>query len=357
MDAKITKLRLSRMLSYDWLKIVISTVALIVAWLFIFTVTGTEITPSQKFTVMNYVGNEGLVDGDFYDVNQAAFDSDVFSYEIIEWSVEDLSQNANMAGSLLQARTTMEEGDVLFAADADDYRDVEYREIVGDNGDTQYEYKFGDTYLQNFLQGFFYQVYNVNVYLDEMRAFLGKYYEDGDYTNPSALNEQKVKDDFNARTKKDKRFKKSAARAQGEKDEIERIQKYRDALVKFDWYLENGVVALTETLIQEGYFTDGSDLKGVYSINMCPTIEKGGMTVEDKPAMSKLMNAFSYKPLVFNEEGVLTNGEATANNMNVCLFNFSGVGSGFQYESLSYIVYLIDEYVHPDMRCPEFVYA
>lgn len=357
MDAKITKLRLSRMLSYDWLKIVISTVALIVAWLFVFTVTGTDIMPTQKFTIMNYVGNVALADGEIFDVGNAAFDDGVFSYEVIEWSTEDLSQNADMVGSLLQARTTVEEGDVLFAADDYDYRDVEYKENVDDNGNKQYEYRFGDTYLQNFLQGYFYQVYDVNAYLEDMRAFLGNYYENGDYASPIALNEQKVKDDFNARTKKDKRFKKAAARAQGEKDEVERIKKYRDALVKFDWYLENGVVSLTETLVQKEYFTDGSDLKGVYSINMCPTLDKGGMTVDNKPAMSKLMNAFAYKPLVFNEEGMLTNGEATANNMNVCLFKFSGVGNGFQYESLSYIVYLIDEYVHADMRCPEFVYA
>ncbi len=357
MDAKITKLRLSRMLSYDWFKIVLSAAALIVVWVLIFTMTATRIMPSQKFTVMNYVGNVALQDGEFFDKNNAAYKNGVFSYEVIEYSVEDLSANANMAGQVLQARTAVNEGDVIFAADEYDTGDITVKEVV-DGDETQYEYTFGDTYLQNFLQTCFYSVYDVNVYLDEMRAFVGQYYEGGDYVTPSALNEQKIKDDFNARTKKDKRFRKAAARAQGEKDEVVRIEKYREALVKFEWYLKECVVSIPETVVQEEFFTDGRDLKGTYSINLCPTLEEGGMTVDGgKPAMHKLVNAVAYKPLTYDEEGKLTQGEATASNMNVCLFDLGGTNGGFQYESLSYIVYLIDEYVHTDMRCPEYIYA
>ena len=362
MDAKITKKRLSRMLSYDWLKMVISAAALILLWLLIFTMTATAITPSQQFSVINYVGNVAFADGDFYDVNQAAFDNGIFSFEIMEMTTLDLSTNVNDAGSLLQARATLEEGDVLFIADADDYRSAQRREYIDETtGEVNYEYRFERSYIQTFLQGYFYRVYDINTYLDEMRTFVGQYYEDGDYQSPSTLNKQKIKNDFNARTKKDKRFKKSAARAQGEKDEIVRIEKYRDALVKFEWYLENNVVALTETIVHEEYFKDGSDLKGTYSINLCPTIEQGGMTIDGKPAMSALINAVAYKPVVEtvdeNGKNTLDFGEATAENMNVCLFDFASVGCGFQYESLSYVVYLIEEYVHKDMLCPEYVYA
>ena len=357
MDAKITKLRLSRMLSYDWFKMILSAAALIVIWLLVFTMTATSIAPSQKFTVMNYVGNVSLQDGEFYAMNESAHKNGVFSYEVIENSVEDLSLNASMAGELLQARTAVEEGDVIFVADYYDSREIMTKESVDENGKKQYEYTFGDTYLQSFLQGAFYQLYDVNEYLEDMRAFVAQYYEGGDYVSPSALNEQKIKNDFNARTKKDKRFKKSSARAQAEKDEVERIQKYRDALVKFEWYLKECVVSITETLIVEEYFTDGRDLKGTFSINLCPTLDKGGMEVDGKPAMSKLLNSFAYKTFTYDDDGKLAYGDATANNMNVCLFKFGGVGSGFQYESLSYIVYLIEEYVHADMRCPEYIYA
>ena len=73
------------------------------------------------------------------------------------------------------------------------------------------------------------------------------------------------------------------------------------------------------------------------------------------------MNAVAYKPVVEtvdeNGKNALEFGETTAYNMNVCLFNFDSVGCGFQYESLSYIVCLIEEYCHKDMLCPEYIYA
>ena len=57
MDAKITKTRLSRLLSYDWLKIVGVIAGVILVWSLIFTMTATRITPAQQFHVLNYVGN------------------------------------------------------------------------------------------------------------------------------------------------------------------------------------------------------------------------------------------------------------------------------------------------------------
>lgn len=357
MDAKITKKRLSRMLSYDWLKIVITGAALILVWMLIFTMTATALTPAQTFTVMNYVGNVSFNNGDFYETYEAAYKNGVFSYEVIEISSEDFSANASTASEVLQARVAIEEGDVIFVADDYDSREIMMRESEDENGDTQYEYQFGSTYLQSFLRGYFYQVYDVNEYLDDMRAFVAQYYEGEDYRSPGELNKQKIRDDFNARTKKDKRFKKSAARAQGEKDEIARIEKYREALVKFEWYLAEGVVSLTETVVEEEYFSDGRDLVGTYSINLCPTLDKGGIEVGGKPPMENLMNAVAHKPFVYAENGELVEGEATAHNMNVCLFKFGGVGDGFQYECMSYIVNLIETYVIEGEICPEYVYA
>ena len=54
MDAKITKQRLGRLLSYDWIKIIALAVAAIVVWSLIFTMTATRITAAQQFSVFNY---------------------------------------------------------------------------------------------------------------------------------------------------------------------------------------------------------------------------------------------------------------------------------------------------------------
>ena len=358
MDAKITKLRLSRMLSYDWFKILIATVAVVVAWILIFTMTRTVISPSQQFSVHNYLGNVSLSQGEFSQFNAKAFSSDIFSYEVIESSMLDLPQTPNEAGTLLQARATMEEGDVVFLADSYNPDDItEHKNVDESTGENTFTYEFGYTYLQQFVSYYRFYLYDVNEYLEDMRAFVGQYYAGGDYKTPSELNKQQVKDDFNARTKKDKRFRKAAARAQGEKDELERIEKYRDTLVKFEWYLENGVVALTETVIPD-YFGEGKELRGTYTINMCPTEEKGGATVGGKPAMDKLMNCVAYKPVVMTEEDgemKLEFGDQTAYNMNVGLYTFGGGDSGYQYESLSYLVFMIENY--SAMLCPTEIYA
>ncbi|MBQ9714095.1 MAG: hypothetical protein IJV83_05450 [Clostridia bacterium] len=350
MDAKITKTRLSRMLSYDWLKILFSAAALIVVWVLIFTMTATPITPSQKFTVMNYVGNTAF-DDDFFEHYKKALSNGVFSYEVIEGNSEDLTGDESMVGSLLQARTAIEEGDVIFVANQADHRSLEVQETVDETtGEVVENYVYTYTYLQAFVSGWYYKIYDVKKYLEEMDAFLAQYYEGGDWKTPAALNEEKVKEDFNARTKKDKRFKKSAARRQGEKDEVERIKKYRDALVKFHWYLQEGVVALEETTI-ENFFGEGEDFTGTFSINLCPT---EGMMVGDDFAMGELKNMVGCKPIVY-EDGIPAYGDVTAENMNVCFFRFDGVADSFEYESLLYTVNVIDSY--SKHGCPEEVYV
>lgn len=355
MDAKITKLRLSRMLSYDWVKIVIATVAVIIAWTLVFTMTATAIMPSQSFGVFNYYGNVSWSDGEFFTMHADAFKNGTFSYEIIERTQEDLSGNADMVGQILQARAAVEEGDVIFVADTYDSRDIKVTESKKEGtNETVFEYEFGNTYLENFVRGYFTALFDVKKYLSDMQAFVGQYYADGDYTTPTELNEQKIKEDFNARTKKDKRYKKSAARKQGEKDEVARIEKYRDALVKFEKYLDAGVVAFTETLLVDPFET-GVDVQGYYGINLCPSENRGGATIGGKPAMHKLMNAVAYKPIFVDEETtLLTSGEKTAENMNICLFDFAGVTDSFEYESLCYIVYLLDVYCDEGIKADIF---
>ena len=82
MDAKITKIRISRMLSYDWLKIVIASVVAIIVWTLVFTMSATRITPAQQCTVFNYVGNTSFSLTNFNALYNKAFEQKVFSYAI-----------------------------------------------------------------------------------------------------------------------------------------------------------------------------------------------------------------------------------------------------------------------------------
>lgn len=330
MDAKITKKRLSRMLSYDWLKIVGMAVALILVWTLIFTMTATKIMPSQQFTVFNYTGNLSLSTTKFYDEYGKAFQNGVFSYEVIEINENDLTTSKEYAGTLLETRLTTDEGDVMLIADIDN-PDTAYED---ENGNTVYEY----SYLETFVYGCGYYLFDLdfeaeNSYFGQMRAYLNRYY-DGDYEN-GELNEDLVESDFRARAKKtkDKRYKKEKDIKKGVENDILRIQKYQAALIEFEGYLTNGVVALTRTTIPDPNNAETPLIDGVYSINLCPNVA----------TMGTLSEQFAYRTTYTDENGKVQN-TTSAENMNIAFFNLKGTADGFEYESLLYCNHLIRTY-------------
>ena len=325
MDAKITKERLSRMLSYDWLKIVGFALAAILVWALIFTMTATRITPAQQFTAINYFGNVSTVNTKFSVTLSDAFKKDIFSYEVLEISEVDVGGNAEYGSTLMETRMATSEGDVIFVPNIAD-GSVDY-ELNGE--------KVNETYLQRLVRSYGYNLMNLDLedpkgFFKSLETYLNPYYG-GDY-KVGAMDEAAVRADFIARAEKnkDKRFKKTEQIEQGVKDEMARIQKYRDALVEFYGYLDSGLVALEKTTVLD--YNDGGKVfrEGVFSINLCPEREK----------MPKLKEIAAYTETVTNE-----NGEEQylpcADNMNVALVTFADVEEGFQYESLLYVNYVI----------------
>ena len=330
MDAKITKTRLSRLLSYDWLKIILAAAAAILVWSLIFTMTATRITPAQQFTVFNHEGSTPFMSTSFDDLYAKAFQDKVFSYEVIETNVNDLAANKEYASTLMEARLATEEGDVMFVPDIDDPNTAKQAE-----GEETVEYEF--TYLETFIMRNRPYVYELDPeketsFFGKMELYLDGFY-DGGWENAESLNEEKVETQFRARVKKDKRFKKEKQIKQGVQEDIERIKKYRDALEKFYAWEEAGIVSFTTTV-----FSDREAEKdvyypadGMYSINLCPNV--------------KTMDGLK-KYVGYNVERVDENGKkyypVTAENMNVAFFYFDGVEEGFQYESLLFVNYLIE---------------
>ena len=162
MDAKITKLRLSRMLSYDWLKIVGTAAAAIVVWVLIFTMTATRITSAQTFTVANYLGNNTLSSG-FTKAFNNAYANSVFTGEIIEFGVVDLTTAGDYAGQVLEARVTTEEGDVMFVSQQPNPDTAYTVQTTNENGETVDETKYGHTYLESFLAGYRWNLHDLNL--------------------------------------------------------------------------------------------------------------------------------------------------------------------------------------------------
>ena len=325
MDAKITKERLSRMLSYDWLKIVGLALGMILVWTLIFTMTATRITPAQQFTAINYFGNISTANTKFSTTLGDALKKDIFSYEVLEISEVDVGGNTEYGSTLMETRMATSEGDVVFVPNITD-ASIEY-ELNGE--------KVNDTYLQRLVRSYGYNLMNLDLedpagFFKSLETYLNRYYG-GDY-KAGALDEAAVRADFIARVEKnkDKRFKKTEQIEQGVKDEKARIEKYRDALIEFYGYLDSGLVTLEKTTVVD--YNDGGKVfrEGVYSINLCP----------DRTKMPKLKEVVAYTETVTGENGE-TQSLLCADNMNVALVTFNDVEESFEYESLLYVNYVI----------------
>ncbi len=314
MDAKITKQRLGRLLSYDWLKIIGVAVALIVLWSLIFTVTATKITPSQQFTVFNHYANRALDNGSFHDQYNALVDNGVFSYEVIETDNIDLATAGEVRYTMCDTRFSTGQGDMMYIPNITD------TEMEGEG--------LQMTYVESFLSRYYTYIVSWDEYLASARAYLNDYYN-GDYVN-APLNEAKAESDFRARVKenKDKRFKKESQIKEGVKDEIARLKKYRDGFIQFEKYLADGVVKL-ETAVYKDYGTGepilndkNEPIQKNYVLNICP----------DENKANKLKEQVCYG--IQGEDGTW---KMSAQDMCVMLFSLPDMDENFQYETVLYL--------------------
>lgn len=331
MDAKITKKRLGRMLSYDWIKIIAVAAALIFGWVLIFTMTATRITSAQQFTVYNYMNNATFTTTGFGNFLDKAEKDGVFSYEILETTTLDLAATPDNATMLLETRIATYEGDVVLVADVGNPM-LGYKEDE-ETGEKICDYTYTDTFVLNYR----YTLFNLDRedpdgYFKQMENFLIEYYG-ADWKN-AALKNSVVEKKFRARVEDDKRFKKETQIQEGLKDEKERIENYRAALIRFYELLEKGIVSLVSIDAK----TDGVHVQGTYFINICPT-----------EATADLVNITGYYSEYYDDATGKKESKLTAENMCVAFMNIFeddyDLSEGFQYEDLVFTVYMVDSYL------------
>ncbi|MBQ7923846.1 MAG: hypothetical protein IJ329_00915 [Clostridia bacterium] len=315
MDAKITKQRLGRLLSYDWLKIIGIIAGFIVIWSLIFTMTSTQITPSQQFTVFNHYANVSLDYGKFYDGYNSSIENGVFSYEVIEADVIDLTTAGDQRYTMCDTRFTTGQGDMMFVPNITDTE----KEEEG----------LAFTYPESFFARYSAYIVSWDEYLESARDYLNDYF-DGDYQN-GELNEAKAERDFRARVKanNDKRFRKESKLEDGIEDEKERLNKYRTEFLKFEQYLQDGIVKLENIVYKntstgEPYLTEQGEiaLQGNYALNICP----------DESKMSGLKNQVYY-----SVEAADGTKKPSAQDMCVMLFLLPDMDQDFQYETILFL--------------------
>lgn len=322
------------MLSYDWIKILLTIVAAIVAWSLVFTMTATRITSAQQFTVFNYVGNLSFQGTNFYDVYNRAFAEGKFSDEVLELDQFDLPMQADLASTQLEAHLGTGNGDLVFAAKIPNKTSSAYKDPV--TGEDAYY-----SYLEEFLRAYRYQVFNLsldneNSFFKSMERYLNGYFN-GDYVN-GTLDKAKAEKDFRARIakNKDKRYKKEAQIAVGLESEYERLEKYRTALNEFYGYLDKGYVKIEATEIRNTQNPSIIDAKAAFSLNLCP--EKDALGNENP--MKKLALTLGYSTKFIDGQGE-EKPTTSAVDMHVCFLNLEGVEPGYEYEGLLFVNELV----------------
>ena len=305
------------MLSYDWLKIIATAVGVIFIWMAIFTMTATRIQPSQQFGMFNFLGT---VQTNRF-INYADL-TEMFSHEVIQSIAGDLTTGGEeYVYQVTEARLTTSEVDVIFVSDSEG---SSYQYVTETNGEP-----VSATYLEEFAyryRNYIYRLDGEDGYLKSMEKYLNGYYG-GDYKT-GALDEQKVENDFRAyvASSKDKRYKTEKTIALGVQGELERIANYKASLVEFYSYLGKGYISLTEKTLYSSYKGSITEYPGVYSINLCPNEQ-----------MENLKKDIYYR-VTDSESG---QSKTTALNMNLVLINDQSKRDSFQYESLTFVNYLV----------------
>ena len=106
MDNKITKRRLSNMLSYDWIFILVVVVVACVAWSLIYTMAGVRLSAGQTFNIQYYYTVSASKSGELADDLE---EKNVFSYDVIG-GVGTEALDEKYGAQILQARASPTRG-------------------------------------------------------------------------------------------------------------------------------------------------------------------------------------------------------------------------------------------------------
>ena len=333
MDAKITKKRLSRLFTYDWIKIAAMVLAFIFGWLVIFELTETRIRPSQRFTIFNYQENRSITP-EIQSRLERALTEDVFSSEVLEMDIQDLATADMYTYQTLISMLGVSQGDIILLPNITNYASVDTTEGSGTDG------KF--TYPESLVVP--YRPYVTNLsdkeeggYFYELIQYLNGFYTQG-WEHPESIDEAKIETAFKARVKetRDKRYRRKSKLEAGVQTEIDRIKKYRDALAKLYGFIEEGLVCFNApSHIQGKELDDITPYDGIISLNICP----------DESKMQNLKKYVSYPVYIYNEDqtAILGVSHYIAQDMSVAFFYGPDTEKTFEYESLLFVVDLIEK--------------
>lgn len=292
MDARITKSRLSNLISYDWLKIIATIVVAIFVGVIVLTMVGTRPTTAQEQHFLFY---EDLYLSD--DYSDTLEEDGIFSYEVLSVDSFEMSGSSTYGQIALSARFAAGQRNMIFSSNT-----------LTDDGET--------TYIAEVAASCYAMLENVDEYLLDAAEYANSFYG-GDYIN-GELNEEYLSAEFRSRTKGDKRYRTESKILSGIEDEKERISLLRSSLITVNAALGDGTIEKYNMSLQEG------------------EEEKPYAVMIGTKKMSSLSKIMYY---VNDDEAKTSDG--------ICACFFTPLHEEYNYmrfESLNYLAHLINTY-------------
>ena len=324
MDNKITKERLSNLMSYDWIAMIVFLVVGIIVFELAFAVCGVRLTTGQNFKYYYDLKIDNSLEPALIDV--LFTENNTFSYDVMLINGEIVEEEANTLPSRLKAQ----DGDVIITDTVYDEESKEVRansliDFVAENTGI---YSFNDLltdgrkYLSEFLKDEF-------LSLDENERLLKT-------TDKENLSTEKIDSAFLIRMKKDNRFRTDEQKEIGKEYERERIFKLVSELNDFEYLLEYGKTH--DTFHRYTRFTQTSETaykeedRERYKLLVDAEKEAGRENAPYGLKVSGLANG-KHAP----QELFKVVGGTDASNVVVMVFNFTQYQKELQFESVAFI--------------------
>ena len=324
MDARITKQRLGNLLSYDWLKMLVTIAIFVFLVVLLFTMTATRVTNAQTFTVYAY---NGLSAGKRFNTLAGTLKDDhILSYDTLETEAELFTDESRY--DMLSLRRSTGAGDVMFISDVWTYKTDgdgnlldEDGKIVDSTEDAAVEttsalYSIAMGAAASSLEEGYGSVYDTRFFMQACGEYLVSFFGE-DLENNNTPDEAAVRASFLERNSGDKRYKNDEAREKGIADERQRLIDLKDDYLFVRDLFDRGVYSHT---VYEGTNDDGETYEMALGINV------GGLG--------------GISDLVYYNDSEL---RAVTDKLNLIFF-FNGEQNGMLYESVTFLRYLYEEY-------------
>ena len=326
MDNKITKNRLQSFLSYDWIKVIVFALIIIVAWEFVYAIISVKPTVGQDFKF--YFDQDLKIVGNSRSTLAETLKKEL-SYDVLEINSEVFGSSEN----ILPYRLEVYEGDVLFVGDIDSEQTI--------NGVTKKVNR-----LKNVIDT--YSLYCYEDLMEDCANYLKGFLKDGaSEISKANIDASKLEAIFRDRMKGDNRFRKEEQISEGIKQEKKRIEDliedylfvkafvehpdYQNAFYRYTKFEQ-----MADLNPNEPNYKNLLDKQKEKRENAIYGIDLGKLKGTEQ-------NPSNFVKRARNSDGV-TGDITTSDGVVLTVLNFKNEQPHLQYETLTFIRIMIETY-------------